>query len=108
MARESPGSDPVGRCRSAAPPYVLVANNLTAIRGDDGSVTVHFGGCGTGRPNCLPVMDGWNYVIRLYRPRAKSLDGALTFPAPTASALGERASRGWPQLRESVTVSDLP
>jgi hypothetical protein len=37
-------------------------------RDEDGSVTVHFGGCGDGRPNCLPVMDGWNYLVRLYRP----------------------------------------
>ena len=41
-------------------------NNLTAIRDADGSVTVHFGGCGDGRPNCLPIMDGWNYLVRLY------------------------------------------
>ena len=56
-------------------------NNLTATRDEDGSVTVHFGGCGDGRPNCLPVMDGWNYLVRLYRPRAEILDGTWTFPA---------------------------
>jgi hypothetical protein len=56
-------------------------NNLTATRNQDGSVTVHFGGCGDGRPNCLPIMDGWNYLIRLYRPRPEILDGTWTFPA---------------------------
>jgi hypothetical protein len=56
-------------------------NNLTAVRDEDGSVTVHFGGCGDGRPNCLPIMDGWNYLIRLYRPRAELLNGTWTFPA---------------------------
>jgi hypothetical protein len=56
-------------------------NNLTATRNDDGSVTVHFGGCGDGRPNCLPIIDGWNYLVRLYRPHAEILDGAWTFPA---------------------------
>ena len=56
-------------------------NNITATPNDDGSVTVRFGGCGDGRPNCLPIMDGWNYTIRLYRPRAEVLDGSWTFPA---------------------------
>lgn len=56
-------------------------NNITAIRNGDGSVTVHFGGCGDDRPNCLPIMDGWNYTVRLYRPRAAILDGSWTFPA---------------------------
>jgi len=60
-----------------------VVNNITAVRDEDGSVTVHFGGCGDGRPNCLPIMDGWNYVVRLYRPRAEILDGTWTFPALT-------------------------
>jgi hypothetical protein len=58
-------------------------NNITASRNADGSVTVHFGGCADGRPNCLPIMDGWNYLVRLYRPRAEILDGSWTFPALT-------------------------
>ena len=40
-------------------------NNITAVRDQDGSVTIGFGGCGDGRPNCLPIMDGWNYTVRL-------------------------------------------
>ena len=56
-------------------------NYLSATRDEDGSVTVRFGGCGDGRPNCLPIMDGWNYLVRLYRPRAEILDGTWTFPA---------------------------
>jgi hypothetical protein len=55
-------------------------NNLTAVRDRDGSVTIHFGGCDDGRPNCLPITDGWNYVVRLYRPRAEILDGTWAFP----------------------------
>ena len=43
-------------------------NNVTATPNDDGSITVHFGGCGDGRSNCLPITDGWNYIVRLYRP----------------------------------------
>jgi hypothetical protein len=56
-------------------------NDLTATPNDDGSVTVHFGGCDDDRPNCLPIMDGWNYTVRLYRPRPEVLDGSWTFPA---------------------------
>ena len=60
-------------------------NNITAARNEDGAVTVHFGGCGDGRPNCLPIMDGWNYIVRLYRPRAEILNGTWTFPTITRS-----------------------
>ena len=56
-------------------------NNLTATRDDDGSVTVHFGGCTDDRPNCIPIMEGWNYTVRLYRPRAEVLDGSWAFPS---------------------------
>jgi hypothetical protein len=31
-------------------------------------------------PNCLPTMPGWNYMVRLYRPRAEILNGAWKFP----------------------------
>jgi hypothetical protein len=30
-------------------------------------------------PNCLPIMPGWNYTVRLYRPRAEILNGKWTF-----------------------------
>lgn len=56
-------------------------NSVTAVKNDDGSTTVHFGGCGDGRANCLPIMEGWNYLVRLYRPHAEVLDGTWTFPS---------------------------
>ena len=55
-------------------------NNITATPNDDGSITVHFGGCADDRPNCIPIMDGWNYLVRLYRPRPEVESGAWTFP----------------------------
>ena len=55
-------------------------NNLTAKPNADGSVTIQFGGCGTATPNCLPIMPGWNYTVRLYRPRKEILDGTWKFP----------------------------
>jgi Protein of unknown function (DUF1214) len=55
-------------------------NNLTAQRDADGSVTVQFGGCNNTIPNCIPTHPGWNYMVRLYRPRPEILDGTFTFP----------------------------
>lgn len=55
-------------------------NNITAKKNADGSVTVQFGGCDGKIPNCLPIMPGWNYIVRLYRPRPEVLDGKWTFP----------------------------
>jgi len=55
-------------------------NNITAHKNADGDVTVRFGGCDGQIPNCLPIMAGWNYTVRMYRPHAEILDGKWTFP----------------------------
>ena len=55
-------------------------NSITAKKSADGTVAVEFGGCDSKVANCLPVMKGWNYMVRLYRPRAEILDGTWTFP----------------------------
>lgn len=55
-------------------------NNITAKKDADGSVTVQFGGCDGKIPNCLPTTNGWNYMVRLYRPRAEILSGKWKFP----------------------------
>ncbi len=57
-----------------------VVNSIMGERNRDGSMTVHLGGCDDGRENCLPIMEGWNYVIRLYQPGPEILDGSWTFP----------------------------
>lgn len=54
-------------------------NNVTAKPNADGSVTIQFGGDETA-PNYLPTVPGWNYTVRLYRPRKELLDGAWKFP----------------------------
>ncbi len=59
-------------------------NNITAKKSADGSVAVQFGGCDGKIENCLPIMPGWNYTVRLYRPREEILDGAWKFPEPQA------------------------
>jgi hypothetical protein len=55
-------------------------NNLTAQKNPDGSVTVLFGGDGKG-VNSLPIMPGWNYVVRFYRPRLEIVNGSWHFPS---------------------------
>lgn len=55
-------------------------NSLTGRKGADGAITIQFGDCTKETPNCLPVTDGWNYMVRLYRPRQEILDGSWSFP----------------------------
>lgn len=66
--------------KNAAGAYTV--NNLTAKKASDGSVPIQFGGCDGKVPNCIPTVDGWNYTVRLYRPRAEVLDKRWQFPAP--------------------------
>jgi hypothetical protein len=61
------------------PDNAYTLNNITAKRSEDGSVTIQFGGDGKA-PNCLPITPGWNYMVRLYRPRKEVLDGTWKFP----------------------------
>ncbi|CAN7146058.1 DUF1254 domain-containing protein [Bosea sp. LjRoot9] len=64
-------------------PYdAYTLNNLTAKKSADGSIAIQFGGCDGKIANCLPTMAGWNYTVRLYRPRAEILNGKWTFPQP--------------------------
>ena len=59
-------------------------NNISARPNEDGSYTIHFGGCddgnGNGRVNCIPITPDWNYAIRMYEPGQEILDGSWTFP----------------------------
>ena len=57
-------------------------NSLTAHKDQDGGVTVRFGEQVGDAPNALPIMPGWNYVLRLYRPRPEMLDGSWVAPRP--------------------------
>jgi hypothetical protein len=55
-------------------------NDITAKKKADGVVSVQFGGCDGKIPNCLPIMPGWNYTVRLFRPRPEILRGTWKFP----------------------------
>jgi hypothetical protein len=54
-------------------------NSVTAKPNADGSVTVHFGG-NPESSNYLPITPGWNYTVRMYRPRKEVVDGTWRFP----------------------------
>jgi hypothetical protein len=56
-------------------------NSVTGKKGADGAITIQFGDCSKETPNCLPVSKGWNYMVRLYRPRQEILNGTWSFPA---------------------------
>jgi hypothetical protein len=62
---------------------VYSINSVTGHREDDGSIVVRLGG-DPALPNCLPLVEGWNYTVRLYRPRPQILDGSWSFPEPVA------------------------
>jgi len=55
-------------------------NNFSAKPNKDGTITIHFGSCKDGRFNCIPISPGWNYAIRMYKPRKEILNGKWTFP----------------------------
>jgi hypothetical protein len=51
----------------------------------DGSITVRFVASAEGDipQNAIVTPEGWNYLIRFYRPRAEVLDGSWTPPTLT-------------------------
>ena len=59
-------------------------NSLTATPDADGAVTIRFGVELDGAANALPIMPGWNYVLRLYRPQSSVLDGSWVASRPVA------------------------
>ena len=61
-------------------------NSVTGERGADGSTTIRFvASTDDAPPNAIVTPEGWNYLIRLYRPRAEILDGRWTPPTLTRS-----------------------
>lgn len=62
------------------PQKAYAVNNVTAKKSADGAVRIRFGGDPAGADNYLAIAPGWNYVLRLYRPRRAILDG--TWKAP--------------------------
>jgi hypothetical protein len=62
-----------------APANAISVNNVTAKPNADGTTTIRFGG-DPKAPNYLRIMPGWNYMVRIYRPRPEIIDGTWKFP----------------------------
>lgn len=56
-------------------------NNITGVPNEDGSITIRFGDYPEGTPNAIPTVEGWNYLVRLYRPRLEVFSGNWSFPS---------------------------
>jgi len=56
-------------------------NSITAKKETDGSIIIRFGGDNKAA-NYLPIVPGWNYTVRLYRPKPELLNGKWKFPEP--------------------------
>lgn len=57
-------------------------NGVTAEKEGDGSIVLNLAPDGEGLKNHLYIMDGWNYALRLYRPRPEVVDKTWTPPTP--------------------------
>lgn len=56
-------------------------NSITGVPDADGAITVRFTPPGeAGEANSIPLPEGWNYLVRFYRPRAALLDGTWSLP----------------------------
>jgi hypothetical protein len=64
-------ADPTQRCS---------INQLTAEPTSDGSIVAHLGAVETAARTASTWWTGWDYTVRLYRPRPEILDGTWTFP----------------------------
>jgi hypothetical protein len=73
-----------------------ILNKFNTKINPDGTFTVHFGSkedCGD-VPNRLDVVDGWNFLMRVYRPGKSVLDGSYQLPDVTlAKALTPAEAR---------------
>lgn len=58
-------------------------NNITAKKAKDGSITINFGG-DPKADNFLPIVPGWIYLVRMYKPGPEILNGSWKFPGPVA------------------------
>jgi hypothetical protein len=62
-------------------------NGANVKLNDDGTFTAYFGSreaCGDA-PNRLDVTDGWNFLMRIYRPGPSVLDGSYKLPTVEAA-----------------------
>jgi hypothetical protein len=58
-----------------------ILNEYNIEFNEDGTFDANFGECGDNAKNNLPVVDGWNFLMRVYEPRLEELD-SYTLPTP--------------------------
>lgn len=58
-----------------------ILNEYNIEFNDDGTFDVNFGECGSDAKNNLPIVDGWNFLMRVYEPRLEELD-SYSLPTP--------------------------
>ena len=51
-----------------------VVNSRKTKADEDGTITIHFGG-DPSQPNFLPIIPGWNYMLRIYLPQEPYFKG---------------------------------
>jgi hypothetical protein len=59
-----------------------ILNEYNIEFNQDGTFDVYFGECGEKVKNNLPIVDGWNFLMRVYEPKLKELDN-YKLPTPT-------------------------
>lgn len=79
---------------------VFSVSSVNAKPDPSGATTIQFGGCTIETPNCIPTMPGWNYTVRLYRPRKEIVDGSWKFPAAVPVRPIELPTSRLPTLEE--------
>ncbi len=58
-----------------------ILNEYNIHFNDDGTFDAYFGECGDNARNNLPIVDGWNFLMRVFEPRLNEL-GTYSLPVP--------------------------
>ncbi len=58
-----------------------ILNEYNIEFNEDGTFDAFFGDCGENTKNNLPIVDGWNFLMRVYEPRLDELD-SYRLPTP--------------------------
>lgn len=58
-----------------------ILNEYNISFNDDNSFEVNFGSCGESAKNNIPIVDGWNFLMRVYEPQLEKLDNYV-MPTP--------------------------
>ena len=69
---------PAGRASVPAPAAAAGVRSIFSKPNYDGSITARLG-CGPKSADYVPITDGWNYTMRLYKPRKEILGNRNCF-----------------------------